>query len=182
MDIIRTKSTNTVTLTRDRTAEIDRQRPATIQADADRQVQTVERDSRKVEATSPGLQGPRGLPGDASITLVAGATLGAHRLVRTNSIGQPVYVDAANELHGDDTAGITLAAAAEGAEVSVQRGGRIEFNGWNFTPESPVFAGMSGGFTQVPPTDSAGYAFSQIVGHAATHTALIVSIQPPIYF
>lgn len=61
------RSVQTVVVSRDRTAEIERVRPQILEAEAYRQVQTVERTHRNVEATSTGLRGPRGERGlDAS--------------------------------------------------------------------------------------------------------------------
>ena len=134
--VVASKSVQTVVVNRDRTAEIERVRSEQRVLDARRQSVVAERDTRQVASTSTGLQGPRGETGPmgpigpaggAALMLQAGADLGGHRLVRTTATGAAGYVDAGAPMHGDDTVGLTLAAAAAGQDVPVQSSGMVEF-------------------------------------------------------
>lgn len=133
--------------------------------------------ARAVAIAAPGPQGPKGEPGNTSLTYTASEVLGGHRIVRSTGDGSCGYADHANLEHGDDTIGMTLGAAALGAPVEVQCANRLSHSGWAWTPGLPVFLGTNGLPTQVEPTTG----FSQVIGHAEDATTLFLSIQPSIY-
>lgn len=152
-------------------------------------VTTARADTAVVEVGAVGVQGPKGpagndgaqgIPGPAgaaNITKVLTQALGGHRLVRSAG-GAIGYVDPGDPTHGDDTLGITASAGAAGDTVAIVTFGPIDFNGWAWTPDEPVFAAANGGLTQTPDSSA---AFLQIIGHAQSPTTLFVSIAQPIY-
>lgn len=147
-------------------------------------VTEVERGDAGVDLVYAGQQGPRGAQGVAgpeggtSETRVAAAVLGGHRLVRSVSASEVGYADPSDPTHGDDTLGLTLGAAAAGADVQVQRTGQVVHAGWAWTPGEPVFLGPAGVPTQSPAAEA---AFEQVIGYAEDATTLNLRIEPPVY-
>ena len=83
--------------------------------------------------------------------------------------------------HGDDVLGITLGAAVSGDEVQIQGSGEIVEPSWAWQPQEPIFLGVHGTMTQMPPAvDSA--AFVLVLGFATSATSMQVRIETPIYF
>lgn len=139
--------------------------------------------ARVVEIVARGPKGDKGDPGDASGAMVqrADVVLGGHRVVRSVGGDRVGYASAADPMHGDDTVGITLNAAAAGDEVTVVVFGPVAYGGWAWTPGAPVFLSTDGLLTQTPPEPLVA-AFVQCVGHARDATTLYVAIDPPVYF
>lgn len=153
----------------------------TIQVPTDKTV-TVTRQARlPLDIITPGPPGPPAEPYQPE-QLVASETLGGHRLVRSHGSNAVGYANASDPTHGDDTRGLTLGAAVLGDLVTVQRAGPVTFSGWTWMPGAVVFHGIDSQPTQNAPTQAAGYAFAQAIGHATAADALYLSIEPPLYF
>ena len=129
-----------------------------------------------------GAAGPAGVEGGTFTVRDADGALGGHRIVRSTGLNSVGYASNDDSSHGDDTQGITLGAAIDGAAISVQRVGSVTFNGWAWTPGEPIYLGTNGQPTQTEPTAEAGAAFVQVLGHAEASDTLFLRIDPPIYF
>lgn len=151
-----------------------------VYVDCDAPKITSTQTANNVEILAGGLQGEPGPPGasDVTETRTASEALGGHRIVRSTGAGLAGYASNADDTHGDDTLGMTIGAAAQGALVQVQTNGSIMMSGWTWTPGLPVFLGINGLPTQTPP--EAG--FIQVVGHAESATSIFLKIEPPIYY
>jgi hypothetical protein len=122
------------------------------------------------------LLGPRGLSDLFFLRRVANDNLGGHRAVISNVDGTIDYADSSNLLHLGKVLGIIVQAVLEGEEVDVIRGGLLEFEGWNWDVDLPVYLAENGLLTQNPATSG----FSQIVGFAQSPTGLFVNLREPI--
>jgi hypothetical protein len=122
------------------------------------------------------LLGPRGLSDLFFLRRVANANLGGHRAVISNVDGTTDYADSSNLLHLGKVLGIIVQAVLEGEEVDVIRGGLLEFEGWDWDVDLPVYLAENGLLTQNPATSG----FSQIVGFAQSPTGLFVNLREPI--
>lgn len=134
-------------------------------------------------ASSPGPQGPQGVPGPTGgevVQRIAATVLGGHRVVRAIDGVAVGYASAAVVGQGDDTLGITTTAADAGANLNVQTVGQITFNGWGWTPGEQVFLAVDGLLTQSPPGPEDGAEFLQVIGTAVEADTLLIAIQPPI--
>jgi hypothetical protein len=123
-----------------------------------------------------GPQGPSGLSDIFFLRRVANADLGGHRAVISNLDGTIDYADSSNLLHLGKLLGIIVQAVLQGEEVDVIRGGLLEFEGWNWDVDLPVYLAENGLLTQNPATSG----FSQIVGFAQSPTGLFVNLREPI--
>lgn len=129
-----------------------------------------------------GPQGPRGVAGAAgasgatNVVGTAGTNVSGHVAVMYSGAGLLVPADASILSHLNKVVGITLNAALNGADLTIQGSGIVEHMGWAFTPDQPVFLGLSGSLTQ----SMAGLLFALPVGIAVSATKLIVNIQPAI--
>jgi hypothetical protein len=122
------------------------------------------------------LLGPRGLSDLFFLRRVANANLGGHRAVISNVDGTIDYADSSNVGHLGKVLGIIVQAVLEGEEVDVIRGGLLEFEGWDWDVDMPVYLAENGLLTQNPATSG----FSQIVGFAQSPTGLFVNLREPI--
>lgn len=71
--------------------------------------------------------------------------------------------------------GITEGAASAGSLVKIRISGLISEIGWDFISGKPVFCGLDGQVTQVPPTSG----FSLVVGVATGPNSVFISIKQP---
>lgn len=109
-----------------------------------------------------------------AVPVEAGEILNGHRIVAVID-NLAVLADKDNEDHLFKIRGITLGAVALGATALVQIDGPLEFNGWNWTPELPIYLGNSGVLTQTLPTS--GYLIQVAV--ADTPTRIFIDVQIP---
>lgn len=110
-----------------------------------------------------------------SIPVLAGEALGGHRAVHVAADGSARYASASLPATAAAVIGITAGAAALGASVSVQTGGRIVEPSWNWTP-GPVYLGESGLLSQTPPASGT----VKEIGVALAATELLIDIKPEI--
>jgi hypothetical protein len=131
-----------------------------------------------VEVQTQGTQGPPGVSAQDDITRTAAEILGGHRVVRAVSATHCEYADQSNPLHGDDTLGVTLNAAALGDLVTIRTEGSLTHAGWSWTAGLPVFLSTLGGLTQVEPSSGC----IQVIGFAEAADTLFIDPQPAIYY
>lgn len=136
----------------------------------------VNKVKRKTVVVDEGARGPRGLSDLFFLTRVAAADLGGHRAVIANVDGTIDYASASNLLHLGKVLGIIVEAVLTGERVDVIRGGLLQFEGWDWDVDLPVYLAEDGLLTQNP--SAAG--FSQIVGFAESPTGLFVNLREPI--
>ena len=137
----------------------------------------VQETVQELVVTAPGGQGPPGAPGASTQFEYhpAGVILGGNRAVTLNSSGQFVYPDTTSP--NSFVVGITTASSVVGALATVQIAGTQQEPSWNWTPGLPVFVGLLGVLTQVPPTTGQVLA----VGYATSSTKIHIDKQPPIF-
>ena len=126
-----------------------------------------------------GPQGPIGLPGSAVFTKTAGQTVSGHRVIKLDAAGKVVY--ASNTTASDAFAvfGITTQAASLDTEVAIASTGDITELSWSWTPGLPVFLGVDGILTQVPPESPA--VFQLVIALAVDSNTLVLTKQPPLF-
>lgn len=120
--------------------------------------------------------GPRGLSDKMYFIRIADGPIGGHRAVIGNLDGTVSYADTEDVLHLGKVLGITTSSAEDGEEVEIIRSGIIEFNGWSWDVETPVFLSTNGLLSQTPSV----VGFSQIVGFAESPTKLFVNLREPL--
>lgn len=120
------------------------------------------------------------LPGGGSLGLafdaIAGEAIGGHRGVILDAAGLAFYADQSNPAHMGLVAGISQGAAVLSDPVSIMVKGRLIEPTWNWTPFLPVFLGLNGLLTQVPPITG----FLLVVGTAFDATSLFVNPSQPL--
>lgn len=129
-----------------------------------------------ISEADPGPPGPPGPGASITSTVIAGETLSGHRAVTVHLDGMAYY--ASNDDLGDATRQVwlTLGAALTGTDVEIQPLGVITEPSWNWT-DDPVFLGVSGVLTQVPPTSP---AFMIQLGQPTGPTTLMFNPRTPI--
>lgn len=127
------------------------------------------------ERGEDGQQGAAGPSGGGTLSAIAGAAVGGHRMVRLTTSGA-VYADRTVAEDQHRVMGLTLNAAAQGDELDVLRFGEVVEPSWNWALDLPVYLGTNGLLTQTSPTTG----FSLIVGFPVTATKLFLSIREPI--
>lgn len=130
----------------------------------------------KVIVVNDGKQGPPGLSNLFFFVRVAEDDLGGHRAVVSNEDGSVNYADNTNLDHLGKVLGVTTSAITAGNEVKIVRGGLINFEGWSWDVDLPVYLATNGLLTQNP----ASSGFSQIIGFAESPTGLFVNLREPI--
>lgn len=119
------------------------------------------------------------VPGEGGVTLVTDTSLGGHRLIAATGSAGLVYAGCDVAATANHLLGMSLHAAAAGAEISLRRWGEIEESSWTWAPGLPVYLGLAGVPTQtLPPTA----VFSLIVGFPTTPTRLFVAPREPVMF
>ena len=126
---------------------------------------------------APFYKGERGLPG-AAIEVTAIVAIGGHRVVIREG-DSASYATNENLQHGMKVLGITENASDAGGTLSVIRSGKVSEPTWSFDVSKPVFLGVNGLLTQVPPTFPEA-AFSLIVGFPLSATEIFVSLREPL--
>jgi hypothetical protein len=124
-----------------------------------------------------GPPGPAGPAGSGLVTsFVAASALSGHRVMITSGNGTCNYASSSDTSHALKLAGISTGAAAQGSTIDLQNSGRMEEPTWNWTPEQPIFCGITGNLTQTPPTTG----FQCVVAMAESATSIIIKLSEPI--
>lgn len=110
---------------------------------------------------------------------VAATSLSGHRVVTPQPDGQLIYASNDNAAHLAVPLWITVGAASPGASVDVLITGTMIEPSWSWTPGAPVYLGVNGQLTQVPPA-APGAVFLAQVGTATSPTSLFVDRAPSI--
>jgi hypothetical protein len=147
--------------------------------------EVIDLEPRLIEVVEVAKQGPIGPPGPSgegveTVTGVypASGAVSGHRVVKLMGDGSVGYADAAEIGDASIVVGITLNAAASGADVQVREHGLITEAGWSWTPGLPVWLGSNGHLTQTPPAAPA--VFSLAIGSAVASDAVFVRIEPVV--
>lgn len=122
-----------------------------------------------------GPRGPKGEPGDGTITLPAGATIHGLRAVRASS-GQLYHPDIEEPDHAEQVVGIAMQSGNTGTSLQVRAAGRMTEPSWTWGAGA-VYCGADGVLTQTPP--AAGWILK--VGTSLNATTLLVDIDNPFF-
>ena len=141
-------------------------------------VQPIEQTTLVETVIAQGPMGPIGLP-NSMMSYVAGDIIQGHKAVSILSQGNAFLADPTNVTYIGTIAGVSLNAANEGQNVTVQSFGPLEYEGWNWTPGNPVFVGLLGMLVQPQPVST---AFVQVIGYALSPTRLMINLQPYLTF
>lgn len=126
-----------------------------------------------------GPPGPPGAPGQAGVSYVtfkAQEAIGGHRVVYAAFSGAVRYADSRNPACAMAVIGLSLHAAEQGDFVNVANAGEVVEPSWNWVQGLPIFVGVDGVPTQVPPDTG----FQLVVAVATSPTSALLSIKQPI--
>jgi len=123
-----------------------------------------------------GGQGPQGIPGESitSIPMVAGSVLNGHTVVIANNVGKVINPTILADT--DLVIGITTSSAVLDDTVDVQFTGTLAEPSWNWTLGLPIFVGLNGALTQVPPSSGV----LQIIAYPILSNRILIDKQQPI--
>jgi hypothetical protein len=113
------------------------------------------------------------------LSRIAAQALGGHRVVRSIGATSVDYADNTIEAHGDVLLGITVTSASAGASILVQNEGELEFSGWSWVPNQPIYLDVNGLITQTPPESPS--KFSATLGFAMTSSKIFIEITDIIF-
>lgn len=124
----------------------------------------------------PGQQGPPGSGAGSSVvtTTAVDQPLGGNRIVRAVAGGVD-YASSDDVADADAIVGFTQTAAALGQPINVQTGGEMTEGSWDWIVGQPVFCGLNGLPTQVPPITG----FLCRVGKATASTTILINVEEP---
>jgi len=134
-------------------------------------------DAGQVSVLEVGAMGPQGPSGVLTATATAHGAVSGNHVVAYRSDGTVEHASAATPAHQWASVGITVGAAADGAEVTVQSFGKMIEPGWSWTPLGLIYLSTAGNLTQTPP---AYPSFLRVIGYAITATSMWIDIQSPI--
>lgn len=126
-----------------------------------------------------GPPGPPGAPGQAGVAYVtfnARGAIGGHRAVCAAFSGGARYADSRNVVGAVSVLGISLHAAEDGEDLNVATSGEVIEPSWSWVQDLPIFVGVEGVLTQVPPDTG----FQLVVAIATSPTSALLSIKQPI--
>lgn len=107
------------------------------------------------------------------------AAIGGHRVVILTNDGTVAIASADDITSATRVIGITVNAADINTQVLIQTQEELDDPSWFWDMSHPVYLGLNGVLTQVPPT-SPGSAFSMVVGFPITSTSLFINLREPI--
>ena len=126
-----------------------------------------------------GPPGPPGAPGQAGVSYVtfkARGPIGGHRAVCAAFSGYVKYSDSRNVAGAMSVVGISLHAAEDGDDIHIANSGEVVEPSWSWVQDLPIFVGVEGVLTQVPPDTG----FQLVVAVATSPTSALLSIKQPI--
>lgn len=141
--------------------------------------------ANEVEISSPGPQGPQGPPGNSGITdsllrsFTAGEDLSGHQIVirQADSTVITASNDTLTEVHGP--LWMTTGAASSGQPVEVLIFGNSQEPSWAWSPGQPIYLGLAGVMTQIPPS-APGASFLVQIAYATGPDSIFYSQGPAI--
>lgn len=126
-----------------------------------------------------GPPGPPGAPGQAGVgyvTFKARGAIGGHRAVCAAFSGCVRYADSRDVAGAASVLGLSLHAAEDGDDIHVVTSGELVEPSWSWAQDLPIFVGVEGVLTQVPPDTG----FQLVVAVATSPTSALLSIKQPI--
>lgn len=102
----------------------------------------------------------------------AATALNAYKLVTTDSAGGLIYADAATPSHFNRIVGLTVGAAASGADCTVESSGQVSNSGWSWPVGALLYVGLDGAIS----TDATIGNFCQQIGYASSSTTVVLTI------
>lgn len=110
------------------------------------------------------------------LNLVAGTALGGQRWVTTDASGEAIYADNTTVSDSNKIVGITLNAVSAGTNVGIRTFGELTDSSFSFTPDEPIWLGITGLSTQTP----ASSGIVVLVAQALTATKIFIRVQQTI--
>lgn len=104
------------------------------------------------------------------------ANLSALRVVRLTASGELAYASSADQTHAFTVLGLLTVAIALGQSTTVLQEGGFADDNWSWTLGTPIWVGVDGALTQVPPESG----FLLQVAIPKTPTSIEFEIQEPI--
>ena len=123
-----------------------------------------------------GADGAPGVAGGVVVLCTAGEALGGHRVVVLNASAEAVYASNAVPEHLHKVLGMTTGAVILGAEATVQTGGEMVEPTWAWALDAPIFLGVDGLLTQIPPASG----FMLVVAFPVTATQIFIKLREPL--
>lgn len=137
----------------------------------------VHRTQLAMASVVSGPPGPPGPGGGALSSFEAASPLSGHQVIALDASGKAVYASCDNLAQVLRVVGISTAAAAAAAPISVQSKDTLEHAGWSWVAGDTILLGLNGALTSSLPV---GAAFLQVLGKALAPTRILVGVQPPI--
>jgi hypothetical protein len=113
---------------------------------------------------------------DQGIELIAGAAIGGHRVITSNSLGQAILASSDNLDHAHKILGLSSGAVSAGARLRIANKEMLEEPTWQWIAGQPLFLSPSGVMAHAPPP--AGFILR--CGVAITATRAYIDIHQPI--
>lgn len=141
----------------------------------------VSDDERGAVIVTAGAQGPSGIQGQigptggSAFTREAGITISALTVVYENSEGVVFPLSNTDETNIDQLCGIAITAAAQGADITIQRAGPLDANGLGLSV-GRVWLGVSGALTQLAPQTG----FDVLIGYATAEQRIYIDLSDNI--
>ena len=125
------------------------------------------------------IAGPQGEPGGGggtqTVELIAGESLGGHRVVYARN-GSAYYASSDDVVNAVVAIGVTTASATAGTKVNVLTAGVVVESSWAWQESKQIFLGLNGVLTQTPPTSGC----SRVIGVPTASDSMLINVQMPI--
>ena len=141
----------------------------------------VSDDERCAVIVTAGAQGPTGTQGQigpaggSAFIRKAGVTISALTVVYENSEGVVFPLSNDDEINIDQLCGVAITAAAQGADITIQRAGPLDANGLGLSV-GRVWLGVSGALTQLAPQTG----FDVLIGYATAEQRIYIDLSDNI--
>jgi hypothetical protein len=109
--------------------------------------------------------------GGYDVTAAAAENINAFTMVTYDDNG--LVINAGGSIF---VSGMSVRSVTAGETVEIQTQGLVTNQGWNLTPNLPIYVGINGDITQDP--NEGVYCIN--VGHAVSSTKILLQIQPTI--
>lgn len=124
-----------------------------------------------------GPRGEQGLSGGSAVEEIASISIGGHRVVYYDDLGNIAYADPSNISCLNKILGVTENAASPGGVLNIIRSGKLTDPVWNWDVSKPIFLGTLGTLVQ---SLSVGSIIEHIVAIPRSPTEIFITIREPI--
>ena len=121
---------------------------------------------------------PKGFTGNEVVEYEAGTELQVYRVTVINSLSKAIYAEPSINEHAHKIIGVTITGAAGAGEmVQIRNYGQIEYAGWSWAADAPIYLGDDGTLTQTAPTSGARVQ----VAFPIASNRMFIDIKAPVF-